>query len=480
MKLLQALMVFSLAAAAASAKAAPSPGAIRVTIDGQTRIVRTIGHPRDAEFYAPISKPLRSLWLDTQFSDLGDVEVRYKGDRVARWPVVSRVDRLPEQPDTPTVLRQGNELLVPVRALVAAGNGTIDWDERTQTLTITPTVHRIELKEGEQGLEVQIEASAPVKVTSVQLTKPLRLAIDISPAWFRLEDAPAPLGVVRSVRLGQFTKETARIALELNGPVRVTGLPQSATTISARIQTVGSTKLARASEPGPAIVTPRSAGKPSVAPALKARSRLSVRRGRVASRGGLVQRDPSLFIGDDGLLTGRVICIDPGHGGWKSGAQGLNGSKEGDICLALGQQLARALREAGATVLMTRDSDTHVSLEQRWQFANQQQAELFISIHCNASPRHNTVSGTETYYCTPRSLALAQSLHSEVARVMGGRDGGIRRRQFAVVRHTTMPSVLLEVGYIDHLGDEAKLGDPAFQEEFGNAVRDGVIRYFGG
>jgi N-acetylmuramoyl-L-alanine amidase len=90
------------------------------------------------------------------------------------------------------------------------------------------------------------------------------------------------------------------------------------------------------------------------------------------------------------------------------------------------------------------------------------------------------MSGTETYYCTPRSLALAQSLHSEVVRVMAGRDGGIRRRQFAVVRHTTMPSVLLEVGYIDHTGDEAKLGDPSFQEEFGNAVRDGLIRYFGG
>jgi N-acetylmuramoyl-L-alanine amidase len=65
-------------------------------------------------------------------------------------------------------------------------------------------------------------------------------------------------------------------------------------------------------------------------------------------------------------------------------------------------------------------------------------------------------------------------------RVMGGRDGGIRRRQFAVVRHTTMPSVLLEVGYIDHRGDEAKLNDPSIQEAFGDAIRDGVIRYFGG
>lgn len=479
MKLLPALISLSLMGAAISAEAALSPGAIRVTVDGQTRVVRTIGLPKDGEFYAPINKPLRSLWLDAQMTDLGDVEVRYQGNRVARWPVVSRVDRLPEQAEPPTVLRQGNELLVPVRALVAAGNGYVDWDDRTQTLTITPTVRRIELKQGERGLEVQIEASAPVKVTSVQLSNPARLAIDITPAWFRLEETPAPAGVVSAVRLGQFTKETARIALELTGPIQVTGLPHSATSITARIQPAEGTKIARASAPGELVVTPKAATKKSVAPALKARGRLSARRG-LASRGGLVQRDRGVFSGDAGLLTGRVICIDPGHGGWKAGATGFSGTKEGDACLALGLQLARALREAGATVLMTRDSDTHVSLEQRWQFANQQQADLFISIHCNSSPRRNSISGTETYYCTPQSLALAQTLHPEVVGVMGGRDGGIRRRNFAVVRHTTMPSVLLEVGYINHQADEMKLNDPAFQQSFGDAVRDGIVRYFGG
>jgi N-acetylmuramoyl-L-alanine amidase len=482
MKVLQALISLSLMGPAVSVAATPGPGAIRVTIEGKTRVVRTIGSPKDSEFYAPISKPLRSLWLDAQLTDLGDVEIRYQGNRVARWPVVSRADRLSAQVDTPTVLRQGDELLVPVRALVAIGSGYLDWDERTQTVTITPTVRRIELKQGEQGLEVQIEASAPVKVTSVPLSNPTRLAIDITPAWFRLDDPPAPAGMITAVRLGQFTKDTARIVLEPTGPIRAMGLPQSATTITAHIQSSGGTRIARSPESAAPMGTSGSTPKSSVAPALKARSRMSGRRGRgsTASRGGLVQRDPSLFTDNAGSLTGRIICIDPGHGGWKSGAAGLNGLKEGDACLGMGLQLARALREAGATVLLTRDTDTHVSLEQRWGFANQQQAELFISIHCNASPRHNTMSGTETYYCTPRSLALAQSLHQEVVRVMGGRDGGIRRRQFAVVRHTTMPSVLLEVGYIDHTGDEAKLGDPSFQEEFGNAVRDGLIRYFGG
>jgi N-acetylmuramoyl-L-alanine amidase len=479
MRVLQALIALGMATSAVAAEAAPGLGAIRVSVDGQTRVVRTIGQPTDAEFYAPITKQLRSLWLDVQPNDLGDVDVRYQGDRVARLPLVSRVDRLPADADHPTVLRQGDELLVPVRAVVALGHGWVDWDDRTRTLTIAPTVRKIELTQGDRGLEVRIEASAPVKVTSLTLSNPPRLAIDVTPAWFQVGDPPTPTGLVRGVRLGQFTKQTARVTLELgSGPVRVTGIPQSGTTVTARLQegAEGVKITRRPDDPG----TPSAPGASAQSPVAKAlERRLNVRRGLV-SRGGLVLRDPSLFTGGDGPLAGKRICVDPGHGGWKSGASGLNGLKEGDACLAMAQQLARALRESGATVLMTRESDAYVSLEDRWGFANAQQVDLFISIHCNAMPKHNTVSGTESYYCTPQSLDLARAVHPEVARVMGGRDGGIRRRNFAVVRHTTMPSILLEVGYIDHTGDEAKLGDPAFQEEFGNAVRDGVIRYFGG
>src|SRR5262249_20802286 len=155
---------------------------------------------------------------------------------------------------------------------------------------------------------------------------------------------------------------------------------------------------------------------------------------------GFVRRDPGLFSGDvSGPLAGKVICVDPGHGGWKSGASGQNGLKEGDACLGMALQLAAALRESGATVLLTREDDRYVGLEDRSGYANSQGVDLFISIHCNAVPHHGSQSGTETYYCTPQSLDLARALHQEAVRVMGGRDGGIRRRNFAVVRHTTMP-----------------------------------------
>jgi N-acetylmuramoyl-L-alanine amidase len=209
---------------------------------------------------------------------------------------------------------------------------------------------------------------------------------------------------------------------------------------------------------------------------------LTVRDSRpLTSRGGLVRRGSGTALLDpESALAGKLICIDPGHGGSDTGALGLDGTKEADLCLSMALQLARALREAGATVLMTRDSDTHVGLEERYNFANQKGADLFISIHCNAMERHNSMSGTETYYWSPQSLNLARAVHPEVVRAMGGRDGAIRRRTFAVIHHTTMPAILLEVGYIDSATDGAKLRDPAFSEAFGNAVRQGLVQYVAG
>src|SRR5438270_11587463 len=131
MRLLTALRSLCLALLATGALAAPAADAIRITLDGRTRVYRTLGHPTDAEFYAPVAKPLRSLWLDVRPTDLGDVEVRYQGDRVARWPLVSSPDRLPGDAEHPTVLQQGDELLVPVQAVVAVGKGWMDWGWRS-------------------------------------------------------------------------------------------------------------------------------------------------------------------------------------------------------------------------------------------------------------------------------------------------------------------------------------------------------------
>src|SRR5262249_21576462 len=153
-----------------------------------------------------------------------------------RWPVVTRAERLPEGGGSPTVLRDGNTLLVPVRAAVALGHGWVDWDARARCVTVTPTVRRLALSVEGRGLELQLEASAPVRVTSAPLADPPRVALDITPARFHLTEVPQAGGRLRSVRLEQPTRETARLVLELTGgPAQVSGLPRTATAITARV-----------------------------------------------------------------------------------------------------------------------------------------------------------------------------------------------------------------------------------------------------
>jgi N-acetylmuramoyl-L-alanine amidase len=95
-------------------------------------------------------------------------------------------------------------------------------------------------------------------------------------------------------------------------------------------------------------------------------------------------------------------------------------------------------------------------------------------------PRRNAASGQQTYYCNGFSRDLALALHPQIVGVMGGPDGGVRQRRFAVVRHTEMPAVLLEIAFINHDDDALKLADADYHRAVGEAIRDGVIRYYGG
>src|SRR5262249_38651629 len=148
--------------------------------------------------------------------------------------------------------------------------------------------------------------------------------------------------------------------------------------------------------------------------------RAIVRRGtgRLAFRGGQVVRNPGELL-PSGALRGKVICVGAGHGGFSPGAAGLNGLPEHGAGRAVALELAAPLRGSGATVIMPRSDDTYASLDGRIDFANTQSADLFVSIHCNAMPVHNTVNGTETYYDTPQSADLARTIHPLVVGVVG-------------------------------------------------------------
>jgi N-acetylmuramoyl-L-alanine amidase len=175
-----------------------------------------------------------------------------------------------------------------------------------------------------------------------------------------------------------------------------------------------------------------------------------------------------------------VIVLDAGHGGHDTGALGLNHSEK-NLTLQMTYALKQSLEARGATTIMTRSDDTFVSLEQRVGIANGSGADLFVSIHCNSCLKRNAGSGSQTYTRTPQSLQLARALHPRLVGAVQARNGGIHReRNFYVIRNTTMPSVLLEIAYINNTQEELKLADPTFHRKLGESLAQGLLEYYGG
>jgi N-acetylmuramoyl-L-alanine amidase len=183
-----------------------------------------------------------------------------------------------------------------------------------------------------------------------------------------------------------------------------------------------------------------------------------------------------------GRLKGKRIVVDPGHGGHDIGAPAKPGSPpdtpyEKDVVLDIGTRLARLLRAEGASVIMTRDDDTFVTLQGRAAIANKLAADTFVSIHCNSCPTPDTLCGTSVYYDHENSIELAELVQKEMIADLATEDNGIRNANFAVIRRTTGPGVLVETGFINHKGDREKLTNPNFRERTARAILRGVIRF---
>jgi N-acetylmuramoyl-L-alanine amidase len=203
------------------------------------------------------------------------------------------------------------------------------------------------------------------------------------------------------------------------------------------------------------------------------------------SRDGLTLR---FFLppGADGTLMGKTIVIDPGHGGNDPGAV-AGGAKEKVIALALSKYLADELTEAGAKVILTRSTDVFIPLNQRAAVANDQRADLFLSIHVNSNTVANTASGSKMFYHRSRSLGmlLATAIDQEFKALgrlpsMGTwSDTRIYKSGFAVLRGADMPSVLVETGFINHSKDRAALVSESYQREMAKAIVRALRVYLG-
>ena len=170
-----------------------------------------------------------------------------------------------------------------------------------------------------------------------------------------------------------------------------------------------------------------------------------------------------------------VVVIDAGHGGFDRGGIPRQLVPEKTMNLDVAQRLKAVLTAYGYRVVMTRDSDVFVPLGTRVAIANSYRDAIFVCIHFNAAPRRSA-SGIETYFYSSQSLPLASAIHYYVAGGAPSSNRGVRRRGFYVLRRTTIPSVLVECGFLTNAA-EANYAQSAdyrqkLAEEIGRGVRE--------
>lgn len=177
-------------------------------------------------------------------------------------------------------------------------------------------------------------------------------------------------------------------------------------------------------------------------------------------------------------LTGFLVVLDAGHGGWSSGAY-YEKISEKDLDLTVTLLVAELLEEKGCQVLLTRSDDTYVSLGDRCQIANNAGADIFVSIHANASDESKTFQGIYTYYYPGKTAgkALAKALQNAIVRETEAIDRGVLSEDFAVVRMTQMPASLVEMGFMSCREELARLCDPEYQEKLAQGIAQGIEDY---
>lgn len=173
-----------------------------------------------------------------------------------------------------------------------------------------------------------------------------------------------------------------------------------------------------------------------------------------------------------------VVAIDPGHGGRDPGAVGIGGLQEKQVIFPISQQVASILRQQGVEVIMTRNRDIELDLAPRVQIAERADADFFVSIHANAiNLSRPDVNGLETYYYSDNGARFARTVHNIVLGTMGMPDRRVRQARFYVLRRTSMPAILIEVGFVTGAEDIHNLRDPQWRSDMANAIARGILTH---
>lgn len=169
------------------------------------------------------------------------------------------------------------------------------------------------------------------------------------------------------------------------------------------------------------------------------------------------------------------VVLDPGHGGSDYGAirAGIN---EKDITLDVAKRVQAILLNKGIKVAMTRTADTTLQLKDRTDFTASINPDIFVSIHVNSSTTE-VGSGIETHYYHDDSIELAQSVHSSLMSHIKTKDRGLFKSRFYVINHTSVPAILVEIGFLSNPTERAELVTEDRKQQTAKAIAEGIIKY---
>lgn len=306
------------------------------------------------------------------------------------------------------------------------------------------------------------QTSGPVTPQAQLIFNPQRIVIDLPGTEMLGPKTRLPLnGAVREVRVAETQPGVTRLVIELAPGTRIDPKRlqlQGLSPTSWQIQLEGLAPSPGGWNPGRSSTLPPPPMRPFFPPA----------------PAGSPQPQSRLPRSDT-----RLVVIDPGHGGRDVGAIGIDGLQEKELVFDVSRQVAALLSRQGLDVKMSREDDREIDLEPRVRFAERLRADLFVSIHANAiSLDRPEINGLETYYyASDASRRLASTIHRSILDTVPIRDRGVRQARFYVLRRTSMPAVLVEIGFVTGSEDGPRLQQDRHRRLLAEAIARGITSY---
>lgn len=356
-------------------------------------------------------------------------------------------------------------------------------------------------------VRVVIDTAKPVEYKTLILREPGRIIIDIKGAWLDpgiSRETPIASRFASKVRVGQFDPDTVRVVIHSEVkkenfavfgfageeiPYRVVmDLGKlGGTNEYASEDEITQADPNRPDDPEDTGKAEKQEGEPEKKPETKPEEKPKVKPTDGKDKKGDKKSDQKKQPG----LKGKLIVLDPGHGGCDPGAIGPTGITEKSVTLKISLETKKLLEASGAKVIMTRTADVEVSpkgenasdieeLQARCDIANKAKADAFICLHMDSFSSREARGTTGYYYVkgTADSRRLASLIQSSVVRQLNTHSRGAKSCNFYVVRKTNMPATLVEIAFLSNPSEEKLLASSAGIKKAAQGVADGIAEFF--